>query len=72
MMNERLFQRIEVWVLDLVIQILSQAHPAHVTVRKLFWPERIQPLLLSGIVVASSFVGLLSGFLFFILTSQVR
>jgi hypothetical protein len=71
-MNERLFQRVEVWILDLVIRILSQDRTARSMFRKLDWFEGNKVLIFLGLILGSSFVGLLGGYLAFILTSQVR
>jgi hypothetical protein len=71
-MNERIFQRVEVWILDLVIQILTQDRMARTMFRKLDWFEGNKVLIFLGLILGSSFVGLLGGYLAFILTSQVR
>ena len=71
-MNEKVFQQMEVWILNIVIDVLSQDQTLRALLCRLIATGYLMPALVSAIFVACSFVGLLSGFLVFILPSQVR
>lgn len=71
-MNERLFQRIEVWLLDVVIEILSNQRPARTVFRNLNRFGVNKSLLFMGLILGSTFIGLLIGYSGYILTNQIR
>lgn len=71
-MNEKVFQQMEVWILNLVIEVLSQDQTLRKLLGRLIASGYLMPALLSAVFVTCSFIGLLSGLLVFILTAQVR
>jgi len=71
-MNERLFQQIEVWILDQIIVLLSEQCNIRRAINDLVRTIEQRPLFISGLVLGCGVIGAMSGFLLFVLTSQLR
>lgn len=71
-MNETVFHRVELWALDFVITQLSQSR-ARLLLGEVLQFAASKPIFVSGVLIcASCFVGLMSGYLFHILTLSPR
>ena len=71
-MNTRLLNRIEICVLDLIIDLLSKRFSLHAVFTEISRAIKQKPLFISSIIVGSSCVGVAAGYFCFVMTSLMR
>jgi hypothetical protein len=71
-MNTRLLNRIEICVLDLIIDLLSKRYSLHAVFTDISGVIKHKPLFISSIILGSSCVGMAAGYFCFVMTSLTR
>ena len=71
-MNTRLLNRIEICVLDLIIDLLSKRFSLQDVFTEISRAIKQKPLFIYSIIVGSSCVGVAAGYFCFVITSLTR